>query len=235
MTPVSLPTISSLFWEPVFGALKIPILDQSSQYRSFWGQHTTQDWEVILSQDSKFNPAFFFLNKTRRIFCLFVFVHLLCILTHLEDGDGIRVGQPLHENAPPAPSEVSPLNAVTVSFSPVQPVVVSCDPVGPTDTVWHNTGHTGSIHVAPVDTSRSVSPVSPEHQTVGHRDYKFQHAKFRHHQRELPTLSRLRKTLEERKRKRVLEDRKTSIFSRRQRRNRVQKCQWGLSVEHRNL
>lgn len=35
MTPVSPPTISSLLWEPALGALKIPILDQSSQYSSF--------------------------------------------------------------------------------------------------------------------------------------------------------------------------------------------------------
>lgn len=42
MTPVSLPTISSLLWEPAFEALKIPILDQSSQYRSFWKQHPTR-------------------------------------------------------------------------------------------------------------------------------------------------------------------------------------------------
>lgn len=35
MTPVSPPTISWLLWEPALGALKIPILDQSSQYSSF--------------------------------------------------------------------------------------------------------------------------------------------------------------------------------------------------------
>lgn len=64
MTPVSLPTINSLLWEPDFGALKIPILDQSSQYRSFWEQHPTQAWEKWflvswLQHISKSNPTFF--------------------------------------------------------------------------------------------------------------------------------------------------------------------------------
>ena len=77
------------------------------------------------------------------------------------------MGQPLHEDSPLAPSEVSPLNAVTVGLGPVQPVVISCDPVGPSDTLGNNAGHIGSIHEAPVNAGGSIPPVGPEHQTVG--------------------------------------------------------------------
>lgn len=78
------------------------------------------------------------------------------------------MGQPLHENAPLAAGEVGPLDAVAVGFGPVQPVVVSGDPVGPADALRHDAGHVGPVHEAPVNSSCSVSPVSPEHQTVGH-------------------------------------------------------------------
>lgn len=50
---------------------------------------------------------------------------------YLEDSNGVRVGQPVHEDAPLAPVEVGPLNAVAVGFGPVQPAVVGCDPVWP--------------------------------------------------------------------------------------------------------
>lgn len=77
------------------------------------------------------------------------------------------MGQPLHEDAPLPSDEVGPLDAVAVGFGPVQPVVVGRDAVGPSDTLGHDAGHVGSIHVASVNARRLVSPVSPEHQT-GH-------------------------------------------------------------------
>lgn len=77
------------------------------------------------------------------------------------------MGQPLHEDAPLPSDEVGPLDAVAVGFGPIQPVVVGRDAVGPSDTLGHDAGHVGSIHVASVNARRLVSPVSPEHQT-GH-------------------------------------------------------------------
>lgn len=53
---------------------------------------------------------------------------------YLEDSYSVGMGQTLNENAPPAPSEVGLLDAVTESFGPVQPVVISGDTVGPADT-----------------------------------------------------------------------------------------------------
>lgn len=53
MTPVSLPTISSLLWAPAFGALKMPILDQSSQYKSFWEQNMSWHERDPLTDDGR--------------------------------------------------------------------------------------------------------------------------------------------------------------------------------------
>lgn len=100
--------------------------------------------------------------------------------SHLEDSNSIRVGQPLHENAPLAPGEVSPLDAVAVGFGPVQPVVVSCDPIRPADALGHDARHIGSIHVAPVNAGRSVSPVSPEHQTAAHKQFELLNSNVSH-------------------------------------------------------
>lgn len=91
---------------------------------------------------------------------------LLFIPPYLKDSDGVGVRQPLHENTPLAPSEVSPLDAVAVGFGPVQPVVIGSDPIWPADAFRHYAGHIGSIHVAPVNTSCLVAPVRPKHQTV---------------------------------------------------------------------
>lgn len=77
------------------------------------------------------------------------------------------MGEPLNEDHPVGAGEVGPLDAIAVGLGPIQPVVIGCDAVGPVDALRDDAGHVGSIHEAPVNSSCSVTPVCPEHETVG--------------------------------------------------------------------
>lgn len=85
-------------------------------------------------------------------------------MAYLENSNGVRMRQTLHQNSAAASGEVRSFNAISVRLRPVQPRVICGDAVGPANSLRHDAGDVRSVHPAAVDARRVIAPVSPKHQ-----------------------------------------------------------------------